>query len=106
MNPDASARMNALLRIMSGSGWLAMLMALAGCGKSQAIRQWTIYRRRLRRPELKLWPTEPAPEDNNKHLSARLNRLLKKSAMTICRRLKPAPDKLNKRLNGTTEVVP
>ena len=36
----------------------------------------------------------------------RLKRLLKNSAMKICRRLKPAPDKLNKRLIGTTEVVP
>ena len=29
-----------------------------------------------------------------------------KSARKIWRRLKPAPDKLNKRLIGTTEVVP
>ena len=38
--------------------------------------------------------------------SARLNRLRKKSAMKIYRRLKPAQDDKNKQLIGTTEVVP
>jgi len=53
-------------------------------------------------------PEEPQglKPDLEARISARLNRLRKKSAMKIYRRLKPALDEENKQLIGTTEVVP